>query len=130
MLQLSCVSVPQLAGFCFLGFFLLQFLSQFFLKKQHENILSCFQVHSKTVGLSEDSIVIVTLVVLTSSAVAEISVTVRSGTSEKLAATLLEVEVLSCACEHLRIFLMELDGLLSTSAACVPIVFFLLRKNC
>lgn len=68
MLQLSSVSVPQLAGFCFLGFFLLQFLSQFFSKEHHENILSCFQVHSKTVGLSEDSTVIVALVALISSA--------------------------------------------------------------
>lgn len=54
---------------------------------------------------------------------------VRSGTSEKPAAALQEMEVLSCACGHLRIFLLELDGLLSTSAACVPIVLFLLRKN-
>lgn len=31
---------------------------------------------------------------------------------------LLEVEVPSCAPEHLRIFLLELDGLVSTSVHC------------
>lgn len=52
----------------------------------------------------------------------QVSEAVRSGTSVKAAATLLEVQVLSCAHEHLRIFLLELDGLLSMSAMCVPIV--------
>lgn len=42
--------------------------SQFFSKEQHENILSCFQVDSKTVVLSEDRTVIMALVVLISSA--------------------------------------------------------------
>lgn len=32
--------------------------------------------------------------------------------------TLLEVEIPSCAPEHLRIFLLELDGLVSTSVHC------------
>lgn len=120
MLQLSSVSLPQLAVFCFLLFFLLQFLSQFFSKEEPENTLSCFQVHSKTVGVSEDSTVIVALVVLTSSASAGFS-GCQKWNKRKAAATLLEV--LSCACEQLRIFLLELDGLLSMSAACVPVVF-------
>lgn len=103
-------------------FFLLRFLSEFFSKEQPENTLSCFQVHSKTVGLSEDSTVVVALVVLISSASAGFSGS-QKWNKRKAAATLLEVEVLSCAREQLRIFLLEVDGLLSMSAACVPIVF-------
>lgn len=48
---------------------------------------------------------------------------VRSGTSEKPAATLQEMKVLSCVCGHLRIFLLELDDLLSTSAECANCTF-------
>lgn len=37
---------------------------------------------------------------------------------EKVAATLLEVEVLLCASEYLRIFLLDLNGLKRTSVHC------------
>lgn len=119
---------PSACCFLFLGVF---FSFSFSLNFSQKRSIKIYYLASKCILkqlVSEDSTVIVALVVLISSASAGFSGCQKWNKWQGCSNSVRSGSTVMC-CEHLGIFLLELDSLLSMSAACVPVVFFLLRMN-